>query len=139
MAKPKVESCMDRQTHAIRADDDLYDVVQRLIDRSVTGGIVVDEHDRPVGILSEAECLALLSEGDDGRFPHGRVENFMADAITVEPNMDIYYVAGMFNAHAERRRFAVVDDDGKLIGVVTRKDILKLIHRELMASPASRA
>lgn len=139
MTLPRIESCMDPQTHAVRVNDDLYDVVSTLIDESVTGAIVVDDDGVAVGMITEAECLKLLSEGADNKAPHGIVKDFMTDVITVRPAMNIYHVAGLFNAHPTRRRFAVVDDVGKLIAVVTRKDILKLVKNQLMISPAVEA
>jgi CBS domain-containing protein len=44
--------------------------------------------------------------------------------------MDVYFVAGMFLAEPTQRRFAVVDD-GNLVGVVTRKDILRAVRAGL--------
>ena len=134
MTMPRVESCMDSQTHAVRAEDDLYQVIKTLIDESVTGAIVVDTHGQPVGMITEAEGLKLLSEGAGGDVPRGKVGDFMCEVVSVKPNMDIYYTAGLFNANPTRRRFAVVDGSNKLIGVVTRKDILKLVHSQLMSS-----
>ena len=134
MSLPRIESCMDRQTHAVGVDDDLYEVVKMLIDESVTGAIVVDDAGVPVGAITEAECLKLLSEGADHEAPHGTVKDFMAEVVTVRAEMNIYHVAGLFNMHPTVRRFAVVDAAGKLIAVVTRKDILKLVHSQLMTS-----
>ena len=136
MSLPRIESCMDRQTHSVRAGDDLYEVVRILIDESVTGAIVVDEDNKPVGMITEAECLKLLSEGADNQAPRGTVKDFMiTDFVTVRPEMNIYHVAGLFNTHPTVRRFAVVDATGEVIAVVTRKDILKLVHSQLMTSP----
>ena len=130
---------MDTDTHAVHADDDLYTVVQMLIQKTVTGAPVVDDAGKVVGMITEAECLGLLSHGSDGSVARGKVADFMTDqAITVRPDMDIYYVAGLFNANPTRRRFAVTGDDEQLVAVVTRKDILKLVHRELMRSPSMR-
>lgn len=132
MSMPRIDSCMDRETHAVRASDDLYEVVRVLIDKSVTGAIVVDADAKPIGMITEAECLKLLSEGAGGDVPKGTVRDFMTEVVSVKPNMDIYYTAGLFNSHPHQRRFAVVDDGGKLIAVVTRKDILKLVHATLV-------
>ncbi len=140
MTKPRVSECMDTETHAVSASDDLYEVVRMLISESVTGAPVVDADGKVVGMITEAECLRLLSKGADGDVPHGNVEAFMCDScVTVRPEMDIYYAAGLFNGHPSRRRFAVVDADDKLVAVVTRKDILKLVHRQLMRSPSAPA
>jgi len=137
MTMPRIEGCMDPVTHAVRAGDDLYEVVRMLITESVTGAPVVDESGRVVGMLTEGDCLRLLSKGSGGDVPRGTVREFMSESnVTVSPEMDIYYAAGLFNGKPERRRFAVVDGDDKLVAVVTRKDILKLVHRELMRSPS---
>jgi CBS domain-containing protein len=45
--------------------------------------------------------------------------------------MDIYYVAGMFLGTGFRR-FAVVEDDRRLIGVITRTDILRGVAKKLV-------
>lgn len=132
MSMPRIESCMDRQTHAVQAGDDLHQVIRTLIDESVTGVIVVDADNKPVGMLTEAECLKLLSQGSDGEVPRGKVGDFMCEVVCVKPEMDIYYTAGLFNANPTRRRFAVVDASNTLIAVVTRKDILKLVQAELL-------
>jgi len=44
--------------------------------------------------------------------------------------MDIYYVAGMFLREPHHRRFTVVDGN-KLVGVVTRKDVLRAVRNHL--------
>lgn len=138
MTMPSVLDCMDRQTHAVHAHNNLYEVIGTLIDMSVTGAPVIDDDERVVGMITEAECLKLLSEGSDAAAPHGTVGDFMTDAVTVRPDMDIYYVAGLFNTHPNCRRFAVVDADEKLVAVVTRKDILRVVHGRLMSSQAVR-
>ena len=131
---------METETHAVGAADDLYEVIRTLIEESVTGAPVVDEDRKVVGMITEAHCLRLISHGDaEGDAPFGTVRDFMGEAIEVKPTMDIYYVAGLFNAHPDSRRFAVVDDDGRLVAVVTRKDILKVVHSQLMKSPSMRA
>jgi CBS domain-containing protein len=44
--------------------------------------------------------------------------------------MDVYFVAGMFLAEPTQRRF-VVADNGNVVGVVTRKDILRAVRAGL--------
>jgi CBS domain-containing protein len=131
--KPAVHLYMDRQTRALGPDDDIVDAVGHLIDEGITGVPVVDAQGHVVGNLSEYDCLRLLAEGVDGERASGRVRDFMStDFTVVPPTMDIYYVAGMFLADPRRRRFTVVDD-GRLVGVVTRKDILRAVRAGLQA------
>ena len=128
---PTVENYMDRMTHALSADDDILVAVRRLIEEGVTDAPVLDDDGRLVGMLSEYDCLRLLAEGSNGKQPRGPVREFMSRKVTqVPPGMDVYYVAGMFLSEPTQRRFVVVDS-GELIGVVTRKDVLRAVQAGL--------
>lgn len=128
---PTVENYMDRMTHALSADDDILVAVRHLIEEGVTDAPVLDGEGRLVGMLSEFDCLRLLAEGRNGKQPRGPVRDFMSRKVTqVPPAMDVYYVAGMFLSEPTQRRFVVVDD-GELIGVVTRKDVLRAVQAGL--------
>lgn len=128
---PTVRMYMDADTHALSADDDILFALYRLLDEGVTGAPVIDDKGRVVGMLSEYECLRLLAEGSGGDRPRGQVRDFMVTTFTaVPPSMDVYYVAGMFLNEPTRRRF-VVTDGQRLVGVVTRKDILRAVRAGL--------
>jgi CBS domain-containing protein len=128
---PTVRMYMDTETHVMSADDDILVAVRRLVDKGVTGAPVVDDQGHVVGNLSEYDCLRLLAEGRGGDMPRGRVRDFMATTFTaVPPNMDVYYVAGMFLTDPANRRFMVMEGQ-RLVGVVTRKDILRAVQAGL--------
>jgi CBS domain-containing protein len=127
---PIVRTFMDTDTHALRETDDVYEALETMIDEGVTGAPVVDEQGQLVGMLSEFECLRLLTVGtaDEAEVPAGGVSEFMARKYrTVSPDMDVYYVAGLFLADPAVRRFAVVEGT-RLVGVITRKDILRAVQ-----------
>lgn len=129
--KPTVSMYMDSKTQALSCDDDILVAVGRLIDKGVTGAPVVDEQRRVVGVLSEYDCLRLLAEGSGGDRARGRVSDFMSTRFTaVPPTMDVYYVAGMFLREPANRRFMVIEDQ-QLVGVITRKDILRAVRAGL--------
>ena len=127
---PTVSEFMDRQTHAVHEDEDVFETVLSLIKFGITGAPVVDRQGAPVGLITEAECLLLMTGGRDQQLPKGPVRDYMRAFTTVEPHWDIYYVAGMFRAKPVERRFLVVSS-GSLIGVITRKDILRELGRRL--------
>lgn len=128
---PSVQMYMDAETHALSVDDDILAAVRRLIEEGVTDAPVMDDEGRLVGMLSEYDCLRLLAEGSDSDQPCGPVSEFMSRNITkIPPDMDVYFVAGMFLAEPTQRRFVVTDQDD-VIGVVTRKDILRAVRAGL--------
>jgi CBS domain-containing protein len=97
----------------------------------VTGAPVIDDDNRVIGILSEKDCLRLLSVGVDNDPPSGTVGDFMSREVRCIPiTMNVYFAAGMFlNDHV--RRFPVVKDDKTLVGAITRFDILRAIQKNL--------
>ena len=125
---PTVRKYMDTETHALSAADDILLAVGRLIDEGVTDVPVLDDAGLVVGMLSEHGCLRLLAEGRGGDPPCGPVSEFMSRTYTrVPPSMDVYFVAGMFLAEPTQRRFVVIEDE-RLVGVITRKDILRAVE-----------
>ena len=134
---PTVRTYMNTDTHALRAGDGMVEAVARLIDSGVTGAPVVDDGGRIVGLITEYECLRLLTRGLP-HAPEGTVGSFMrTDVQPVTPDMDIYYVAGLFVADPTVRRFPVVEGE-RLVGVITRKDILRAVTRRITAAAVPR-
>jgi CBS domain-containing protein len=89
---------------------------------------VVDYKGKLVGIITETDLLRLISEGVNANPPvDARVSDFMTtDIITVSPETDIYYAAGLFISHRFRRLPVV--QDGHIVGAITRFDLLRVIQ-----------
>ncbi len=127
---PRVSDYMDTVVHTLKPDDEVVSAVRFLLKHQVTGAPVVNDAGEVVGILTEKDCLQLLSSGHQADFPQGKVEDFMTHkVITVSPGMNVYFVAGMF-LNNYMRRFPVIDN-GKLVGAITRFDILRAIDENL--------
>jgi CBS domain-containing protein len=69
-----------------------------------------------------------VTEGIQGQPPtEATVAEYMStDVVTVPPTMDIYYVAGIFLKN-KFRRLPVVED-GKIVGAITRFDLLRVVQ-----------
>ncbi len=131
MAKlPMVREHMDTRPLNLRTDVPILEAIDFLLDNHITGAPVVDDEGKLVGLLSEKDCLRLIARGVDADVPKGSVGDFMSTEITtIEPDMNIYFTAGVFLSHSMRRLPVV--EKGKLIGVITRFDILRAIHNGL--------
>ena len=124
---PRVRDYMDTVVHTLRPDISIHEAVAFLLDKGVTGAPVIDDATRVVGIITAKDCLRLLAIGDGEGLPDGMVADFMTrNVTTVSPNMNIYFVAGMFLRDVVRR-FPVVEN-GRLVGGITRFDILRAIR-----------
>lgn len=124
---PPVSRFMDTVVPTLTADMDILAATDVLVREHVTGAPVVDDTMAVIGILTEKDCLRLLTLGTDSADePVGTVGDFMVrDVITVRPDVNIYYAAGLFLAHSFRRLPVV--QGNRLVGAITRYDILRAV------------
>lgn len=104
----------------------IYDAIDFLIGKKISGAPVIDSDNNLVGIISEKDCLKLMGKGTENRLPKEKesVKNFMTkEVISISPDMDIFYVAGIFLKNYYRRLPVV--KDGEILGQVSRVDILR--------------
>ena len=99
--------------------------------------VVVDaqEKSRPVGIVTDRDLvLALMAEGLDADvFTVGDIMS--AQLVLASPDMDAMDAVQLMR-NQRLRRLVLVDDVGRLVGIVTMEDILELLTRELAALAA---
>ncbi|MDP3232759.1 MAG: CBS domain-containing protein [Myxococcales bacterium] len=132
MALPVVRDFMDTVVPTVRPEMPILEAVDFLLSSHVTGAPVVNGEGVLLGMLTEKDCLRLLSTGVNGDVPSGLVRDFMTTKVDViGPDMNMYFVAGLFLG-ADFRRFPVVEN-GKLVGAITRFDVLKSIRKALAA------
>jgi CBS domain-containing protein len=117
-----------------------YKEIARLLAENRISGVPVLTMGRHVaGVVSEGDLLAARVRSTSGRrrWFTGRKEEHQAlvasqlmtsPAITIHPDAALATAAGLMNAH-HLRRLAVVDPDGKLLGIVSRRDLLSVFLR----------
>lgn len=128
---PTVREFMDRYVDTISPESDIMEAVDFLLEKRVTGALVANAKGELVGMLTEFDCLRLLTHQESLQ---GKVKDFMvADVQTIPPTMDIYYCAGLF-MKVPYRRFPVVEK-GRLVGAITRFDLLRAVRRNVAARP----
>lgn len=100
--------------------------IARLLDEyGITAVPVVDADDRPVGVVSEADLLRrhTTKEGPS------TAEAMMSSPVFVaRPSWTAVEAARLMERH-KVKRLPVVDADGRLIGVLSRSDLLQLFLR----------
>jgi len=122
----KVKDYMTTELITFKANQSIQEVVESLIKNKISGGPVVNDKQELVGIISEGDCLKQLSESRYYNMPldHDNVEKRMATNVeTIDGNMDVFDAANKF-LQSKRRRFPIVEN-GKLVGQISQKDILK--------------
>jgi len=120
-----VEDYMSRSLITFHKDQLVIEVMEALTKNKISGAPVVNEHNELVGIISDGDCMKQISESRYYNMPIGdmKIEQFMAtDVTTIDRKVNIFDCANLFHQH-NCRRFPIVED-GKLIGMISRKDVL---------------
>ncbi len=101
----------------------------RLMEQENIGAVVVAERDRPVGILTDRDvALAICLHGAK---PFDAVQTRMTCPVDTIREDEGVYNATQKMMELAVRRLPVVDDTGRLVGIVSLDDLLSLLSREL--------
>ncbi|WP_274474758.1 CBS domain-containing protein [Mangrovimonas aestuarii] len=122
----KVKDYMSTTLTTFSPNQSIEEVIEILIHKRISGGPVVNDKNELVGIISEGDCIKQISESRYYNMPmgHSPIEKHMIKEVqTIDGNMNIFDAAKQF-LEARRRRFPIVEN-GKLIGLISQKDILK--------------
>ena len=123
---PTAREIMAQSLITLAPDSSVFDAIRTLVKKRISGAPVVDSDGKMVGMLSEVDCLQVLSSGEfysDDHREEGVVSDYMrVDFKHVGPELDIYAIAQYFLTHSVRR--LPIMEDGKLIGQVSRRDVL---------------
>lgn len=124
MKSVKVADYMARKLVTFRPETSVVEALSAMLDHSISGAPVVDASGTLVGILSEVDVMEVVIQDSYYDENAGIVADYMKPNVdTVEPEMDIYSLAQRFRQE-HRRRFPVVKN-GKLVGQISRRDVLR--------------
>lgn len=148
--KIRVRRAMTMEVVTVKKNADIRTAADLLTRNRISGMPVVDDQDRVIGVIGEADILSLaglkrehgfkdivrhlLGEPVPTRKKAGSTvgEVMSAPAITTGPDRDIREVAAILD---ERRikRLPVVDEHDKLVGVISRADIIRILGQDIMS------
>ena len=139
-----VREAMTASVVAVRAATPLKEVARLLVEHRISGLPVVDDDGTVLGVVSEADFLMkeqgaeaiphrplarIFGESQSSRSQQAKVdaltagEAMTAPAVTIEPGRRIIEAAAIMTARGLNRLPVV--DDGRLVGIVTRADLVR--------------
>ena len=138
-----VKDVMTTHVVAVHQHTSFKDMAARLREHRVSAFPVLDDNDKVIGVVSEADLLT--KEALEYSLP-GRVSGILhhreqvkaagvtaADLmtkppVTIGPNELVSHAARLMYSR-KVKRLPVVDDDGRLVGIVSRADVLSIYSR----------
>jgi len=141
----------------VKENDDLTDVIKLFREKRISGAPVLNDEGELVGIISESDIIKTLTTHDEDlnlilpspldlielplktaikieefkedleKALKTKVKDVMTkDVMVAKPEMTINDAAKLMVEH-KIKRLPVVDENGKLIGIITRGDIIEAL------------
>lgn len=121
---------MSRKLVTLTPDADVFEAIDTLLRHNISGAPVVDAHGSYVGVFSEHSSISLLVAAAYDGAPTNQIDSFIdRDAETISPDTDLLTIAQAFLARQTRR--LPVLEGGRLVGIVSRRDLLRAASRLL--------
>lgn len=155
----KIQDAMEKNVIKFKSTDKIIDVAQSLRDNKISGAPIVDDDGKVIGIVSEGDIMRLIEvhspqmnlilpspldwielplrmkhEYDEitkGLKTAAKVligEIMTKKVVSVSPDASISDGAALMDSH-DIKRLPVVDANKKLVGIVTRGDIIGAMVR----------
>jgi CBS domain-containing protein len=137
-----VKNIMKRDVFTIPHTATYYEAAKLLHEHNISGAPIVDDHNKLVGMITEKDLFKVLypfyksyyenpelySDAEDrenkaSEIKDDVIEKFYShDIVTVNPDTLIMQAGAMLIAKGIHR-MPVVDDEGKIVGIISRGDI----------------
>lgn len=121
-----ITNYMTKNVITFDPDQSIYDAIDIMLEKRISGGPVLNSSGDLIGMLSEKDCLKIMVDAayHNQLNNDGVVKHYMSTQIaTVDISKDVVDVANMFLS-SNFRRYPVVEN-GKLKGQVSRRDVMK--------------
>ena len=130
----RAKDIMTTRLHTLRADTDVFKAIETLNKNKISGAPVIDEKRQLLGMFTEKSCLEVLIDAAYEGLPTNQVGAFMDDpADTIEENTTLLSIAQVF-LNKRTRRLPVLRD-GKLVGQVSRRDVIRAATKMVDSAP----
>jgi CBS domain-containing protein len=137
---------MTRTVVSVSASTPFKDIVRRMHEYRVSAVPVVDEDQRVLGLVSEGDLILKedpqlegaprLLEGVHRRHDRSKAAGLVASevmtapVITIRPDATLGEAARLMHSRSVKRLVVTDPEDGSILGIVSRTDLLKVFLRE---------
>lgn len=129
----RAKTIMKKDVITVHPETPLDKVIDILIQRNITGMPVLNDDSSIAGIITEKDILHFLLDQNILDMMNNRLlcettvyHVMTSDVVTFDEDTALTLICEAL-VHRNFRRVPIVDKDGKLVGIISRKDIMAVI------------
>jgi CBS-domain-containing membrane protein len=123
-----VEQIMTSDVHCVLTDMTVRDAIQLLLQHRIAGAPVIDSNKKVMSVVSEGNLLKLASTvGMSKTIYQCLIKLTKTDKLITLQKKDTFMSVYRKFLTTQVHRIIVVDDRGRLEGIVSRSDVLRII------------
>jgi len=124
----KAKDIMTTDVISTTKETPIYEAMELLINKEITGMPVVDDDMNLIGVITEKDCLRLFYGDKDEE--NKTVRHFMTQPAVHYNENDSLRTICDFMMINYFRRIPVTTKDGKVVGILSRPDVIKYILKQ---------
>lgn len=128
---------MVRNLVTLHPEMEVLEAIDVLLRHRISGAPVVDQGAHFLGIFSEKSSLEFVIDTTYDELPSANLMRFVdPDPPTITEDTDLLAIAQTF-LDASCRRLPVLSRDGRLLGQLSRRDLIRAVRAQLRERPAA--
>ncbi len=121
---------MNGDVVTFRRDTTIREAFNIIVNKNFSGAPVINDDNMVIGVVTEKDLLATVSLKAGAQDQYDQQIPYIQDVVAINGDMSIEELRGFF-VEFGFKRFPVVDENRKVIGVVSRRDPVRLISEQL--------
>jgi len=120
-----VKDYMSESLVTFRENENIMDVMEKLIKHGISGGCVVNDKMELLGMISEGDCMKQISDSRYYNMPMTDLtvgKRMVRKVESIDGNMNVLEAARKFT-ELKFRRFPIIEN-GRLVGQISQRDVL---------------
>lgn len=124
MTLKSASELMVRNLITLSPEMEVLEAIDVLLRHRISGAPVVDGHNRFLGMFSEKSCMKYVVDSAYEGLPSVPLMSLVdRDPVVIDGNTDLLTITQTF-LNAACRRLPVLDESGKLLGQISRRDVM---------------
>lgn len=125
---------MTKNVVTVESSESVRRAIQLMVKKDI-GNVVVVQRSRPIGIFTERDIMKLSAQGREGL--EAKIGAFMSSRPLISAAPDLNPLEALLIMHRNKIRRLPVVENGRLVGIVTEKDLVHWVINTTYAPSAS--